>query len=93
MRIIGKKTLDDFKKKHAKERSKIESWVLEVGKAKWNMPPDVKAMYPKATILKQSRAIFDIGSYRLLVSIAYKLGVVKIKKIDRHDKYDKWELD
>ena len=94
MDLLGKKLLHDFKGKHADARSHIDSWEAEVEEAHWNTPRDLKARYPKASILGNQQVVFDIcgNRYRLLVQVNYKNGIVLIKKIGTHKEYDNWQL-
>ena len=95
MKLLNKKQLDDFKQKHADARSQIESWAAEVEAAKWNTPHDLKGKYPKASLLGNHQAIFDIcrNKYRLLVLVNYKNGIVLVKKIGTHKEYDNRIID
>ena len=94
MKLLGKQLLRDFGEKHADARSKLESWETEVEAAEWKTPQDVRNRYPKATLPDGLQAIFDIcrNKYRLWVQIAYKTGVVLVKKVGTHKEYDKWKI-
>ena len=98
MKLLGKKLLDNFKRTHVDSRSQIDSWQAEVEEARWNTPSDLKGRYPKASLLAShqgsQQVIFDLcgNKYRLLVLVNYKNGIVLVKKIDKHSKYDKWKL-
>jgi len=94
MKLIGKQQLHDFGEKHSDARSQLQSWETEVEAAEWKTPQDVRNRYPKATLPGNLQAIFDIcrNKYRLWVQIAYKTGVVLIKKIGTHKEYDKWQI-
>lgn len=94
MKLLYKKLLYDFKEKHADARSEIESWEAEVEGAQWNTPNDLKKRYPKASLVKNQKVVFDIcrNKYRLLVQISYKNGIVLIQKIGTHKEYDNWNL-
>ena len=94
MKLLYKKLLHDFKEKHADARSQIESWEAEVEEAQWNTPNDLKKRYPRASLVKNQRVIFDIcrNKYRLLVQVSYKNGIVLIQKIGTHKEYDNWNL-
>jgi mRNA interferase HigB len=41
-------------------RTQYNAWLAIVGRAQWGTPEDVKASYPKASILKGSRVVFNI---------------------------------
>ncbi len=94
MRLVGKKLLRDFREMHVDARSQIESWEAEVREAQWGNPHELKMRFPKASLVKNQRVVFDIcrNRYRLLVQINYKNGIVLVQKIDTHRKYDKWNL-
>jgi mRNA interferase HigB len=94
MKLIGKQILNDFKERHTEARPQIESWEAEVEEAQWNTPVDLKHRYPKASILKGQRVVFDIcwNKYRLLAQVNYKNKIVLVKKIGTHKEYDNWNL-
>jgi mRNA interferase HigB len=50
----------------------------------------VKAAYPKASILKASRAVFNIkdNDYRLIAALQYQAGVLVIRFFGTHAEYD-----
>jgi len=80
MNIIKRKTLIDLGIKYP-----------EVKRTKWKVPNDIKAEYPKATILKNNRVVFDIvgGNYRLIIKVEYTFGVVYVSFFGTHQEYDK----
>jgi mRNA interferase HigB len=92
MNIVGKGELDNFKRKHADARSKVESWVAEVEAAAWEKPLDIKQKYPEASFLSNNQVIFDLkgNRYRLWTIVSYKNKTVLIKKAGTHEKYMKW---
>lgn len=94
MKLLGKKLLSNFKDRHADARSDLDSWEAEVEEAQWDTPHDLKARYPKASLLKKQQVVFNIcrNDYRLLVVIGYKGKSVLVKKIGTHKEYDKWDL-
>ncbi len=52
-------------------RSQYEAWLDIVTRAEWRNPGDVKASYPKASILKAGRVVFNIkgNDYRLVARV------------------------
>jgi mRNA interferase HigB len=60
-----------------------------------NSPEDVKASYPKASILKGSRVVFNIkgNDYRLIASVQYQAGVLAIRFFGTHAEYDKIDAE
>jgi mRNA interferase HigB len=51
----------------------------------------VKASYPKASILKGSRVVFNIkgNDYRLIASVQDQAGALAIRFFGTHSEYDK----
>ena len=90
MRIIAVSTLREFWKKRPDALEPLSAWVAVVSRAQWSQPADVKAQYQNASILKNRRAVFNIkgNDYRLIVAIAYQLGIVYIKFVGTHKQYD-----
>lgn len=90
MRVIAKRILRDFWVKHNDSEEPLKTWYKEASKATWNDPSDIKAMYAEASILKNSRVIFNIcgNKYRLIVEINYKRQWVFIRFIGTHKDYD-----
>jgi mRNA interferase HigB len=71
-------------------RSQYQVWLDIVGRANWRQPEDVKAAYPKASILKAGRVVFNIkgNDYRLVTRIQYQAGVVVVRFFGSHAEYD-----
>ncbi len=90
MRVIAKKVLRDFWLKHSDSEQQLKSWYKETCKADWVNPIDIKTEYPKASILKWSRAVFNIygNKYRLIVSINFQRKWVFVRFIGTHKEYD-----
>jgi len=61
--------------------------------AEWRNPEDVKASYPKASILKAGRVVFNVkgNDYRLIARVQYQAGVLMIRFFGTHAEYD--EID
>ena len=72
-----------------------EAWLDIVGRAQWRNPEDVKASYPKASILKASRIIFNIkgNDYRLIAALQYPAGVLGIRFFGTHAEYDRIDAE
>ncbi len=93
MRIIAKRTLRAFwnsEPKYADSQGPLEAWHEEVLKANWANPQDVKKQFGNASILKNSRVVFNIkgNDYRLVVKINYPYQIVYIRFIGAHKQYD-----
>jgi mRNA interferase HigB len=90
MRIIARRALREFWKKHRAAEQPLKSWYREAAQAKWDGPPDIKRRYGHASFLKGNRVIFNIGGnkYRLVVHVNYTYRVVYIRYVGTHADYD-----
>ena len=101
MIVIGTGLVEDYLANHAGHkgiraaRSQYETWLDIVGHARWHNPDDVKASYPKASILKASRVIFNIkgNDYRLVAALQYRAGVLAIRFFGTHNEYDRIDAE
>ena len=74
-------------------RAQYDVWLAIAARAEWRTPDDVKRAHPKASVLKGSRAVFNIkgNSFRLVAAIKYAAGVLVIRFFGSHVEYD--EID
>lgn len=91
MRVIAKKTLEDFWVKHSDCEEQLKAWHKEPSEAVWASPQDIKSDYPSASFLQDNRVVFNIkgNKYRLIVKINYDFGIVWIRFIGTLAAYDK----
>jgi mRNA interferase HigB len=90
-RIIAKSTLREFWSNHADSEQYLKTWYDTAKSAQWLTPNDVKQTYINASILKDSRVVFNIkgNSYRLIVKFNYEKQWAFIGFIGTHAEYDK----
>jgi mRNA interferase HigB len=90
VRIIAKKNLRDFWKRHADAEQPLKAWHKEAALSVWKSPADVKRLYPSASILPDHRVVFNIkgNTYRLVVAVRYEFHLVYIRFIGTHSQYD-----
>ncbi len=97
MRIISKKTLKVFyeQSKYCDSRNALEAWHKEVLKLDWNTPNEIKEMYRNASIVGDTKVVFNIAEnkYRLVVTINYFAKIIFIKFIGTHKQYDKINIE
>ncbi len=76
-------------------RSQYQAWLDIVGGAKWRNPENVKASYPKASVLKGGRVVFNIkgNDYRLVARIQYQAGVIAVCFFGTHAEYDRIDAE
>jgi len=95
MRVIAKKILREYWEKQTDAEEQLKTWYKEASKAVWTSPKVIKSSYPKASILKSARVVFNIcgNKYRLIVQINYPRQWVFIRFIGTHRDYDKIDAD
>jgi mRNA interferase HigB len=95
MRVIAKKILREFWQKQTDSEQQLKTWYKEASKAKWASPNDIRSEYPRASILKNGRVVFNIcgNKYRLVAMINYIRSWVFIRFIGTHSDYDKIDSD
>src|SRR5271155_2698776 len=97
MIVIGTDMVEGYLADHAGHqgikaaRTQYDAWLNIVRYALWRNPEDVKASYPKASILKDSRVVFNIkgNDYRLIARLQYSAQVLAIRFFGTHSEYDK----
>jgi len=69
----------------------LKSWYREAERANWQNMNELKAEYPSASILQDSRIVFNIkgNHYRLIVKINFEYQICWIRFIGTHAEYDK----
>ncbi|MCB9361381.1 MAG: type II toxin-antitoxin system HigB family toxin [Flavobacteriales bacterium] len=93
MRVIAIKTIKTFWEKTGCGDSEehLKAWYLEVKKATWQNPNEIKAKYRSASVVGNNRVVFNIcgNKYRLIVAINYAAQIIYIRFIGTHVEYDK----
>lgn len=95
MRILARRTLREFWNKHADAELHLKVWYDTAKKSGWQSPNDVKASYANASILKDSRVVFNIkgNAYRLIVKFNYERQWAFIRFVGTHSEYDRIDAD
>lgn len=95
MRVLAKRTLRDFWELNPDSEQQLLVWFREASKADWNNPNEIKSQYTSASILKNSKVVFNIcgNKYRLIVEINFTRKWVFIRFIGTHNEYDKIDAD
>ena len=90
MRVIAHRTLRAFWVQHPQAEQPLKAWYDEARKAAWQTPADIKAPYRSASFVGNNRVVFNIkgNDYRLIVAVAYRVGIVYVKFIGTHAQYD-----
>jgi mRNA interferase HigB len=92
VRVISRKAILDFIRRHPNASPSLESWYQIVRRADWNSLADVKKIYPSADQVGR-RTVFNISGnqFRLVARINYRIKAVFVLHILTHQAYDKGE--
>ena len=101
MIVIGTGVVESYLADHAGHkgvkaaRSQYDAWLDIVTRANWRNPENVKASYPKASILKSGRVVFNIkgNDYRLVARVQYQAGILAIRFFGTHAEYDRIDAE
>jgi mRNA interferase HigB len=94
VRLVKKKTIEDYVKKNARSKPSFQIWLSVLKFADWNKPSDIIETYGTADIIGNARVVFNIGGnhYRMICSYSFQ-GITMvhlyIKWIGTHAEYSK----
>jgi len=90
MRVISRKVIKEFAERMPAAKAELDAWCAEAKAASWSTPAEVKAKYGSASILKDSRVVFNIcgNKFRLVVWINYPFSTIYIRFAGTDDEYD-----
>jgi mRNA interferase HigB len=94
-RIFAKSTLRDFWEKFPDAEQYLKTWYDTAMNSDCKSPNDVKQTYSNASILKESRIVFNIkgNSYRLVAKFNFEKQWIFIRFIGTHKECDKIDAD
>jgi len=90
-RIFAKSILKGYWEKHPDSEQYLKTWFDTAMNSDWKTPTDVKQTYANASILKDSRIVFNIkgNKHRLVVKFNFEKQWIFIRFIGLHAEYDK----
>jgi mRNA interferase HigB len=90
-RIFAKSTLREFWENYPDSEQHLKTWYDTAMNSDWKSPSEVKQTYANASILKDSRVVFNINgnSYRLVVKFNFEKQWIFIRFIGSHRDYDR----
>jgi mRNA interferase HigB len=93
VRIIARRSLREFWERpgHQDSEQPLRAWFAEAAKAEWSSPADIKKQHRNASIVSNSRVVFNIGGnkYRLIVVIHFNRAKVFVRHVLTHAEYDR----
>ena len=91
MSVITLRPLKKFWEEKPDAEKSLKAWLTEAKAADWKNPADIKAQFRSASILQDSRVVFNVcgNKYRLVVKINYSFSIIYIRFIGTHREYDK----
>ena len=90
-RIYSRSTLRTYWEKHPETEQYLKTWYDTAISSSWKTPNDVIKTYASASILKDSRIVFNIkgNDYRLITKFHFEKQWIFIRFIETHNEYDK----
>jgi mRNA interferase HigB len=97
MRVVAKSTLVKFwtTPEYGDSKGALQNWYFETIKAHWTTPQHVKDQYGNASLCGNNRVVFNIAGnkYRLVAEIQYRAGIVWVKFVGTHARYDQINVE
>ena len=93
MRIISRKAIREFGKKHSNSLASLEIWAKQVKAADWKTTAELRMTFQDADFVND-KVVFNIARnrYRLIAFVVYRAHAVYIKAILTHKQYDKEDI-
>ena len=90
-RIVAKSTLRAYWKKHPETEQYLKTWYETAMSSNWKTPNDVLKSYANASILKDSRIVFNIkgNAHRLIAKFHFEKQWIFIRFVGTHAECDK----
>ncbi len=93
VRLIKKKSIEDFALQNARSRSSFRIWLAFLKRADWNEPGDIADTFSSADLLGNgcNRVVFNIAGNNYRMICKYQFGFTRlhlyIKWIGTHAEY------
>ena len=92
LRIISLRTIRKFwqESEHTDSEQPLKSWYAIAKHADWGRPQDVRDQFGSASIVGDSRVVFNIAGnkYRLIVKFNYPHRIGYVRFVGTHTQYD-----
>ena len=92
--VITSRTINEYCQKYPEAAQALRKWYSDFSKATFDNANELKAVYNNASVVGDSRVVFNIGGnkFRLVVRISYPYKAVMIKWFGTHKEYDKIDV-
>lgn len=90
MRIIAKRTLQNFWEQYPNSKQQLLAWYQVFDKKVFENSNSIKSIFGSADFIGNNKVVFNIygNHYRLIVKINYVTQIVYILFIGTHPEYD-----
>lgn len=90
MRIIAKRTLQNFWEEHPNSKQQLLAWYQVFDKNIFDNSNIIKSIFGSADFVGNNKVVFNIcgNHYRLIVKINYETQIVYILFVGTHTEYD-----
>ena len=90
MRIIAKRTLQNFWEHNPNSKQQLLAWYQVFDKNKFDNSNAIKSIFGSADFVRNNKVVFNISGnhYRLIVKINYVTQIVYILFVGTHTEYD-----
>jgi mRNA interferase HigB len=90
MRVISRRALVEFSRRHADSGTALDAWYRVAKAARWANPVEVQATFASAESVGDL-TVFNLkgNTYRLIARIHYGLRILYVRAILTHAQYDK----
>lgn len=90
MRIIGRRVIEKFKRKHADARSSLDHWHRVVWSRDWTNFAELRQVFPSADRVGPY-IVFNVGGnkYRLIASVNFEVKTLLVRHVLTHQEYDR----
>jgi mRNA interferase HigB len=90
MRIIAKRTLQNFRENYPNSKQQLLVWYQVFDKNQFENSNAIKTIFGSADFIGNNKVVFNIcgNHYRLIVKINYTTQIVYILFVGTHTEYD-----
>ena len=95
MNVIKVPTIRSYQENYPAAAGYLGSWLKVVKVAKWSSLHDAQQVYPRVSVLKSGRLVFNIygNTHRLIVRVNYSTQSIYVRWFGTHQEYDRTDAD